>query len=357
MLRALSVAFVCCVPWLLTPGAWANPEENPHHAAQSDYNALCVACHGPHLEGAEGPSLRDHETMHGGSREQIIVSIAQGYPEKAMPGWGPILGEEKIAALADFILASRIGLGPVTAEMAQVPGIQKLPDFSQLTFDKTVTLKDGLLDLAVFEQGDDYAARFTGTLQAPQTGTYVFQMAGDDGVRLLIDGKTLMTHDGIHGAELKQQSVKLSQGAHAFELQYFNADGDQALNLTWQGPTLPEPQPLSQDVSYLNAQKETTALQVTGQQRLDRYLVVQHPPGSLSVGTPLGVHYAFDPQSLRLLHVWQGDYMDITRLHQKRGSAGTRLGTLLPSFQTPLQFTGQGLRLLAPRWRTNRRRC
>ncbi|NIP94300.1 MAG: PDZ domain-containing protein, partial [Akkermansiaceae bacterium] len=37
---------------------------------------------------------------------------------------------------------------------------------------------------------------FSGTLRAPKTGEYVFEIASDDVVRLLVDGKTVVEHKG-----------------------------------------------------------------------------------------------------------------------------------------------------------------
>ena len=67
------------------------------------YKQNCVPCHGDQLQGLVGPSLVDAQWIHGSSLEQIEATITNGVPEKGMVSWGPILGAEKIKAVASFI--------------------------------------------------------------------------------------------------------------------------------------------------------------------------------------------------------------------------------------------------------------
>lgn len=63
----------------------------------------CVVCHGEHLEGKVGPSLVDNVWIHGGTLADIERTITVGVPEKGMVSWGPILGPDKIKAVAAFV--------------------------------------------------------------------------------------------------------------------------------------------------------------------------------------------------------------------------------------------------------------
>lgn len=67
------------------------------------FEGNCVACHGADLHGGIGPNLTDATWIHGGTLKDIQTTITNGVPEKAMPTWGPILGPEKIAALAAYV--------------------------------------------------------------------------------------------------------------------------------------------------------------------------------------------------------------------------------------------------------------
>lgn len=74
------------------------------------YQTNCVACHGANLEGGIGANLTDQEWIHGGTREEIAAVITNGVAAKGMPGWGPILGPEKVAKVAAFVHKTGGGL-------------------------------------------------------------------------------------------------------------------------------------------------------------------------------------------------------------------------------------------------------
>lgn len=65
----------------------------------------CVACHGPQAKGLIGPNLTDSTWIHGGKPEQIVNTITNGVKVKGMPTWGPVLGQEKIANVASFVIS------------------------------------------------------------------------------------------------------------------------------------------------------------------------------------------------------------------------------------------------------------
>lgn len=72
-------------------------------AGEAVFKANCVACHGDQGQGVVGPNLVDRYWIHGNSAEDVIMSIANGYPEKGMPAWKPVLGPEKVRQAAAYI--------------------------------------------------------------------------------------------------------------------------------------------------------------------------------------------------------------------------------------------------------------
>ncbi len=64
----------------------------------------CVACHGADMKGLVGPSLVDATWIHGGTLDDIKRTITNGVPDKGMVSWGPVLGEEKIGLVAQYVL-------------------------------------------------------------------------------------------------------------------------------------------------------------------------------------------------------------------------------------------------------------
>ena len=88
-----------------------------------------------------------------------------------------------------------------------------------------------------------YALRFRGFLQVPVDGEYVFTLVSDDGSRLYLGAPgsdqadiLLIDHDGTHRKTEKQATISLRKGVVPFELLYFQAWGDQTLELYWQPP-------------------------------------------------------------------------------------------------------------------------
>jgi cytochrome c oxidase cbb3-type subunit 3 len=73
-------------------------------AGAAIFQANCVSCHGADMRGKIGPNLLDTIWIHGGRPEDILHTITVGVPEKGMITWGPILGPEKIAQVAAYVV-------------------------------------------------------------------------------------------------------------------------------------------------------------------------------------------------------------------------------------------------------------
>lgn len=70
---------------------------------------------------------------------------------------------------------------------------------------------------------DFFGLRYEGDFAVTSPGDYVFKLESDDGARLTIDSLPLITMDGIHTAQTKTGTVKLSAGPHRMRLEYFQA--------------------------------------------------------------------------------------------------------------------------------------
>ncbi|MFF5477641.1 family 16 glycoside hydrolase [Streptomyces sp. NPDC012935] len=84
---------------------------------------------------------------------------------------------------------------------------------------------------------DNFSAEVSGYLVIPDDGSYTFRLTSDDGSRLTIDDRTVIDHDGLHGAEPKDGSVQLGAGSHPFHIDYFERGGEQSLALAWKPPS------------------------------------------------------------------------------------------------------------------------
>ena len=74
-------------------------------AGKETYSLNCAPCHGAQGQGVVGPNLTDKYWLHGGSSEDIMKSINNGFPDKGMVAWKTILGRTKIKQLTAFVLS------------------------------------------------------------------------------------------------------------------------------------------------------------------------------------------------------------------------------------------------------------
>jgi cytochrome c oxidase cbb3-type subunit 3 len=68
------------------------------------FKANCLACHGEQGEGKIGPNLTDAAWLHGGAPMAVHASVANGWPLKGMPAWGPVLGTRKVKQVTAYII-------------------------------------------------------------------------------------------------------------------------------------------------------------------------------------------------------------------------------------------------------------
>ncbi len=85
-------------------------------------------------------------------------------------------------------------------------------------------------------RSDFFAAEFTGQLVVPESGTYTLYLTSDDGSALWIDGQEVIDNDGLHAALTRTVTLELEAGAHPIRIEYFEARGNQVLELDWSGP-------------------------------------------------------------------------------------------------------------------------
>jgi len=74
-------------------------------AGKQVFLSTCAPCHGAQAQGIVGPNLTDRFWLHGGAPVDIHRSITNGYPEKGMRPWGPVLGAERIRTVAAFVIS------------------------------------------------------------------------------------------------------------------------------------------------------------------------------------------------------------------------------------------------------------
>lgn len=97
-----------------------------------------------------------------------------------------------------------------------------LPDFTREKALRSFSLDSVTLTEIKPRRKDHFAVRFTGSFQIPETNVYRFLMESFDGSKLFIDGKEIISNDGIHYEIRKENYIALEKGIHNFEVQYFD---------------------------------------------------------------------------------------------------------------------------------------
>ncbi|HVX13523.1 MAG TPA: DUF1553 domain-containing protein [Pirellulales bacterium] len=114
---------------------------------------------------------------------------------------------------------------------------ERLPDFDNIKPETVGTIADGRFDIGLATRESDFGFVFTGFLKVPADGEYTLIVDSDDGSRLTVAGRQVITYDGIHSVGQPQRAtVALKQGLVPIRLDYFQAVGGRGLRVAWSGP-------------------------------------------------------------------------------------------------------------------------
>lgn len=204
---------------------------------------------------------------------------------------------------------------------------KELPDFSKLKPHREGAIDDGLIALKFDDYKNEYGVVFTGKLKAPRTATYTFYITSDDGSRLLIDGKEIAKHDGIHPAgDIKQGKAKLDAGEHEFRLEYFQAAGHAELFAAWEGggftkTALSAWKPANWESDGKKKEDKTVGLPlvVGGEPVVYRNFIAGAGNRGIGVGFPGDVNIAWSAETMNLAIAWRGAFIDAARHWRDRG--------------------------------------
>ena len=83
---------------------------------KKQFTEKCAICHGANGQGSIGPNLTDDYWIHSkGDMAGILQSFRNGFPEKGMPPWGPLIPEDEQPKLAAYVMSLR-GTNPADAK-------------------------------------------------------------------------------------------------------------------------------------------------------------------------------------------------------------------------------------------------
>ena len=173
------------------------------------------------------------------SEGNYVIAVQEFFPpeefahihvshEEALPG-------ENVSVIVNIHADGyMLGAGSFTGEYYQGnPGPS--PEFGELV----LTREDDVID---FWWGDNppdpsmeseyFQVRWTGDVYANEEGTYNFRTWSDDGVRLMVDGDTLIDA-WYEGAGDVNADVNLNQGLHEVVLEYYENEGGAGVTFWW----------------------------------------------------------------------------------------------------------------------------
>ena len=124
------------------------------------------------------------------------------------------------------------------AALEDFPTIEKDKKPTVQRIDKTVNYENTDQAWAGLDFKDYFYARWTGVLKVPKDGKYTLFLNSDDGSRLFIDGKEVVSNGGLHGMEEKSGEVELKAGPHELKVEFFQNEGGLGCIFSWQGEGL-----------------------------------------------------------------------------------------------------------------------
>ncbi|HVT11761.1 MAG TPA: glycoside hydrolase family 3 C-terminal domain-containing protein [Fimbriimonadaceae bacterium] len=150
----------------------------------------------------------------------------------------------------DFVPGCAIGgdaeLPPVPVSALQTPGGQPGLTgeyWTNMTFqgDPKISRTDSAINFNWDNEApasnfprEGYSVRWTGFLTAPETGDYEVSITSDDGMRLMLDGKTIVEDWGEHAAKTTTATVSLRQGQKVpIRVEYYQNGGQASARLGW----------------------------------------------------------------------------------------------------------------------------
>lgn len=119
------------------------------------------------------------------------------------------------------------------------PGARDFAEPGETTLDPRIDFPDLVRAFqAKTGRTDHTTARWTGEIEAPETGEYTFYAVGDNGFRLYIDGEPVIDHwVGDWDVEQTSAPVRVRAGQrYDFRMEMFQDTGGASMFLRWSGP-------------------------------------------------------------------------------------------------------------------------
>jgi hypothetical protein len=190
----------------------------------------------------------------GGQAKSVRLTMIDIFDQRITEEVPVSAGEAKTGS--DVSGKTRAGLGYELYKLDDEGTLETLPDLALLRDKdgwsknaKEGFVRSGILPALVLppremwdRKRSQYAVRYTGSLQVPRTGFYLFQLAAAGSSQLRIDGDRVGDNGFLANPSARRYLTCLKEGPHAFELLYgkkawVNKSG--LCELRWEGPGMP----------------------------------------------------------------------------------------------------------------------
>lgn len=199
----------------------------------------------------------------------------------------------------------------------------KLPNFGEMEPSKSGAAES--LSIRGLSDGNDhYGVIFKGKLNVPTSGDYLFTTNIDDGGVLSIDNKQVVYNDGEPGWGEAKGIITLEQGAHDFEMSYYQDVWGAELLVFYEGPGISKKSLVPVASEQRDREQEPLVLIPEDQPIAIRSFLTYkgaaktHP---LSIITKEKISYSYDLLSGALIKGWKGAYADANPMWSNRGES------------------------------------
>jgi mono/diheme cytochrome c family protein len=204
--------------------------------AQKDYYRMLAFLHGINHYRGGGPD--DIRPVGHAKQLEAYKKILQQHEEKRAKTQAALTAIEN-----DFRKLYKPGAEAVGNDLDELTyrfyrnAWTKLPDFSQCKHENEGKLPGKLFDLSPRTRNEAFGFVFDGFLIVPQDGKYTFYLDSDDGSRLSVSGRAIISYDGVHNlGSVQTNTVKLKKGRLPIRLEYFQNVSSWGLYVSWSGP-------------------------------------------------------------------------------------------------------------------------
>jgi cytochrome c2 len=207
-----------------------------HRGQMLFHQVGCVACHDAQTDDAKPmvgsvplPVIHEKYSMPG--FRAFIKDPLKYRPGGRMPHMN--LDDKKANDLTSFFFKDVELIANVNFKYYE-GSWSNVPNFNEMK--PKLTGRAGGFDLHAAPRKNSFGMQFTGFIQIPNDGKYRFFLGSDDGSKMRIDGKEVVSVDGVHPYQEKNAEIELNKGPHTVTVDYFQGGGEWVLKVDYQGP-------------------------------------------------------------------------------------------------------------------------